>query len=83
MKVYSYSEARQKLAELLDQAQSEEVLIKRKDGTVFSVKSKRERKSPFDVKGMRSKVSKKDIVCLLYTSPSPRDKRQSRMPSSA
>ncbi len=62
MKVYSYSEARQKLAELLDQAQSEEVLIKRKDGTVFSVKSKRERKSPFDVKGMRSKVSKKDIV---------------------
>ena len=25
----------------------------------------------------------KDMVCLLYTSPSPRDKRQSRMPSSA
>ena len=24
-----------------------------------------------------------DDVCLLYTSPSPRDKRQSRMPSSA
>ena len=32
--------------------------------------------------------SKKDVIdkmnsCLLYTSPSPRDKRQSRMPSSA
>ena len=26
---------------------------------------------------------KKDKICLLYTSPSPRDKRQSRMPSSA
>ena len=25
----------------------------------------------------------KRITCLLYTSPSPRDKRQSRMPSSA
>ena len=25
----------------------------------------------------------RDMVCLLYTSPSPRDKRQSRMPSSA
>ena len=25
----------------------------------------------------------KSIGCLLYTSPSPRDKRQSRMPSSA
>ena len=24
-----------------------------------------------------------DCICLLYTSPSPRDKRQSRMPSSA
>ena len=24
-----------------------------------------------------------DTTCLLYTSPSPRDKRQSRMPSSA
>ena len=25
----------------------------------------------------------KYVICLLYTSPSPRDKRQSRMPSSA
>ena len=25
----------------------------------------------------------RDSICLLYTSPSPRDKRQSRMPSSA
>ena len=25
----------------------------------------------------------KNTICLLYTSPSPRDKRQSRMPSSA
>ena len=24
-----------------------------------------------------------EAICLLYTSPSPRDKRQSRMPSSA
>ena len=31
------------------------------------------------------KIREDDIVCncLLYTSPSPRDKRQSRMPSSA
>ena len=28
-------------------------------------------------------VSLKNMSCLLYTSPSPRDKRQSRMPSSA
>ena len=29
------------------------------------------------------KVGEKYKLCLLYTSPSPRDKRQSRMPSSA
>ena len=30
-----------------------------------------------------NKLAKQVIYCLLYTSPSPRDKRQSRMPSSA
>ena len=30
-----------------------------------------------------SVVSTEQLTCLLYTSPSPRDKRQSRMPSSA
>ena len=33
--------------------------------------------------GNPSFVAGKPKVCLLYTSPSPRDKRQSRMPSSA
>ena len=28
-------------------------------------------------------ISDKDICCLLYTSPSPRDRQKSRMPSSA
>ena len=28
-------------------------------------------------------LNSKDIVCLLYTSPSPRDRQKSRMPSSA
>ena len=29
------------------------------------------------------RVASHALTCLLYTSPSPRDKRQSRMPSSA
>jgi CheY-like chemotaxis protein len=29
------------------------------------------------------KIIKKDNLCLLYTSPSPRDRQKSRMPSSA
>ena len=36
-----------------------------------------------DVIHVAGKVSPLDDICLLYTSPSPRDKRQSRMPSSA
>ena len=38
--------------------------------------------SDIDIKSLKKqKLRLKD--CLLYTSPSPRDKRQSRMPSSA
>ena len=33
--------------------------------------------------GLGFRGSRKSTPCLLYTSPSPRDKRQSRMPSSA
>ena len=36
-----------------------------------------------DLKGGRISEHSADTSCLLYTSPSPRDKRQSRMPSSA
>ena len=35
-----------------------------------------------ELAALERKISK-FIICLLYTSPSPRDKRQSRMPSSA
>ena len=34
-------------------------------------------------KSITGKIIKDILICLLYTSPSPRDKRQSRMPSSA
>ena len=37
----------------------------------------------FDYSGTQACKALKDEGCLLYTSPSPRDKRQSRMPSSA
>ena len=33
--------------------------------------------------GLTAPISERVKACLLYTSPSPRDKRQSRMPSSA
>ena len=48
MIVFTYSEARQKLAKLLDEVnEGEKVLIKRKDGTFYSVE-KAEMKQPSD-----------------------------------
>ena len=43
----------------------------------------REMKPSPDAKNIEDEISKLFRICLLYTSPSPRDKRQSRMPSSA
>ncbi len=63
MKVFTYSEARQNLSELLKTAQNEEVEIRRRDGAVFSIipKTKQE-KSPFDVAGIQTKATTQDIL---------------------
>jgi len=62
MKVYTYSEARQKLSEVLDIARSEEVLIKRRGGETFTLVLKKSPKSPFDVPGIKTKATTKDII---------------------
>ncbi|GAB6044227.1 hypothetical protein JCM17961_49120 [Endothiovibrio diazotrophicus] len=63
MKVFTYSEARQNLAKLLVLAQDEEVEIRRKDGSVFSLRAKRsEAKSPFDIPGVSTGASTSDIL---------------------
>jgi len=63
MKAFTYSEARQNLSRLLEIAQEEEVEIRRRDGTTFSLTTKKtEEKSPFDVNGLKTKVSTQDIL---------------------
>ncbi|MEX2469010.1 MAG: hypothetical protein WD396_04575 [Pseudohongiellaceae bacterium] len=63
MKVFTYSEARQNLAKLLTLAQKEEIEIRRKDGSVFSLRSKRGKpKSPFDVPGVKTSATTADIL---------------------
>ena len=63
MKVYTYSEARQNLSELLNTAQNEEVEIRRRDGAIFSIIPKRKKeKSPFDVAGIQTKATTQDIL---------------------
>jgi hypothetical protein len=64
MKVFTYSEARQNLSKLLILAQKEEVEIRRKDGSVFSLRCKKEDKpsSPFDVPGVSTSATTSDIL---------------------
>lgn len=63
MKVFTYSEARQNLSKLLVLAQREEVEIRRKDGSTFSLRAKRrESKSPFDVPGVNTGATTSNIL---------------------
>ena len=62
MKVYTYSEAKQSLANILNIAKNEEVIIKRKGGETFSVIFRKSKKSPFDVPGIQTKANTQDIL---------------------
>jgi prevent-host-death family protein len=62
MKVYTYSEARQRLADVLNIAKTEEVVIKRRGGETFSIIFRKSKKSPFDVPGIQTKATTKDIL---------------------
>ncbi|MCX7011578.1 MAG: type II toxin-antitoxin system Phd/YefM family antitoxin [Candidatus Sumerlaeota bacterium] len=54
MKVYSYTEARQNLAEVLDTAEATgKVLIRRRGGSVFALIPERASKSPLDVPSIK------------------------------
>ncbi|MCK4766212.1 MAG: type II toxin-antitoxin system Phd/YefM family antitoxin [Candidatus Aminicenantes bacterium] len=65
MKVYTYSQARQRLSEVLDTARKEEVIIKRRGGEAYSVVLKRTKKSPFDISGIKTKATTRDIVAAV------------------
>jgi len=66
MTVYTYSETRQKLASVLDSAQKKgEVLIRRRDGSLFRLSPVRPAKSPLDVKGVDAGVSASEIVAAV------------------
>ena len=63
MTIYTFSEARQKLSAILEKARIEgEVLIKRRDGSVFVIKPLSKAGSPLDVNGVDLALSKKEIV---------------------
>jgi prevent-host-death family protein len=70
MKVYTYSEARQRLSEVLNIARTEEVIIKRRGGESFSIIYKKSQKSPFDVPGIKTRATTKDILDAIKESRS-------------
>ena len=70
MIVYTYSTARQKLAELLEQARTQEVIIKRNDGSWFSLKEKKMELSPFNIEGIESDATTEDIISAIRESRS-------------
>ncbi len=66
MKVYTYSEARQRLASMLDAAQCDgAVRIRRRDGRSFVLQPGASTRSPLDVEGVDLGVSTSDIVSLI------------------
>jgi len=62
MRVFTYSEARRRLARVLDMARKQEVLIKRRGGETFSLTRKPSRQSPFDVPGVKTRATTRDIL---------------------
>jgi prevent-host-death family protein len=79
MKVYTYSQARQNLAEVLNQSKDESVIIRRRSGDSFAVVPKPREGSPFDVPGVKTAARTSDILAAVRESRSkPSQQRRAR-----
>lgn len=72
MKIYTLSQARAQLTRILDEAKSEPVIIRRRKGDSFSIVPQNPLRSPFDVPGLQTKVSRNEILDALRESRKPR-----------
>ncbi len=69
MKVYTYSEARQNLATLLEEAKRQGgVCIRRRDGSSFVLRPEQVTKSPFDVNASGAGLRREQIVRAIHES---------------
>lgn len=68
MRVFTYSEARKRLAEVLDLAENDEVVIKRRNGEIFSLKRIKKALSPLDIKGLKLDISTDELVAAVRES---------------
>lgn len=66
MQVYTYSEARQKLATVLKQAENTgKVIIRRKDGQTFALIPEKITTSPLDVPTIETDLTTQEIVDII------------------
>lgn len=66
MQIYTYSEARQKLAIVLEQAENTgKVLIRRKDGRTFALVPEKSITSPLDVPAIKAHITTQEIVDIV------------------
>ena len=65
MKVYTYSQARQNLAEVLNRSKSEDVLISRRGGDLFRIAAETRAGSPLDIKGLKTQAKTSDILAAI------------------
>lgn len=72
MRVFTYSEARRRLARVLVMARKEEVLIRRRGGEMSSLTRKSARHSLFDVPAVKTRATTKDILEAVAESRSKR-----------
>jgi len=69
MKTYTYSQARERLADILEESKKEEIVIRRRKGDIFSIAPKAPvRRSPFDVSGLHKNISRKEIIEAIHES---------------
>ncbi|NMC12771.1 MAG: type II toxin-antitoxin system Phd/YefM family antitoxin [Chloroflexi bacterium] len=73
-KVYTYSDARQQFASLLEQAVRDgEVKVKRKDGQIFVIRPEKRMDSPFKVESIDLSLSTDEILEFIRESRRPQD----------
>ena len=69
MKTYTYSQARERLADILEESKKEEIVIRRRKGDVFAIVPKVPMgRSPFDVSGLNKNISHEEIVEAIHES---------------
>jgi len=62
MKIYSAADAGQQIKEILEQAELDEVVIRRADGASYTVVPRSKLISPFDIPGIQTQASTEDVL---------------------